>query len=45
MTPLPPGFDRPSRVADRLAWLEAAGLSATVTWQRRDLAVLAAQRR
>ena len=44
VTPLTPGFDRPSRVADQITWLEAAGLHAAVTWQRRDLAVVAADR-
>jgi tRNA (cmo5U34)-methyltransferase len=44
VTPLTPDFDLPSSIADQLTWLQAAGLTATVTWQHRDLAVIAAQR-
>jgi tRNA (cmo5U34)-methyltransferase len=40
ITPLSPGFDLPSPVADQLAWLRDAGLEATVAWRERDLAVL-----
>jgi tRNA (cmo5U34)-methyltransferase len=42
VTPLDPGFDLPETIADLLAWLGAAGLRARVSWQARDLAVLAA---
>ena len=42
VTPLDPGFDLPETVADLLAWLGDAGLRARVSWQARDLAVLAA---
>jgi tRNA (cmo5U34)-methyltransferase len=42
-TPLNPGFDLPSRVDEQLEWLRAAGLSASVAWSERDLAVLVAQ--
>jgi tRNA (cmo5U34)-methyltransferase len=45
LTPLEPGFDMPSPVADQLAWLDAAGFDATTTWQERDLAVLVGVRR
>jgi tRNA (cmo5U34)-methyltransferase len=44
VTPLDPGFDRPSTVAEQLRWLSAAGLRPRVTWAHRDLAVLAAAR-
>lgn len=40
-TPLTPGFDRPSRIADQLAWLSDAGLDAQVVWRAGDLAVIA----
>jgi len=43
-TPLTPGYDRPSPLADQLGWLVDAGLSPAVTWQDGDLAVVAAQR-
>jgi tRNA (cmo5U34)-methyltransferase len=39
---LTPGFDRPSGVAEQLAWMRAAGFDPTVTWRRRDLAVIVA---
>jgi tRNA (cmo5U34)-methyltransferase len=42
-TPLSPGFDMPSRVDEQLAWLIAAGLSASVAWTSGDLAVLVAR--
>jgi tRNA (cmo5U34)-methyltransferase len=45
LTPLEPGFDMPSPVADQLAWLDAAGFDAATTWQERDLAVLVGVRR
>jgi tRNA (cmo5U34)-methyltransferase len=41
VTPLTPGFDRPDRVEDLLAWLRRADLVPTVTWQRQDLVVIA----
>jgi tRNA (cmo5U34)-methyltransferase len=44
VTPLDPGFDLPDTVPDLLAWLDAAGLDARVSWQARDLAVLVADR-
>lgn len=37
---LTPGFDRPSTLAEQLAWLGEAGFQAHVTWQHRDLAVV-----
>jgi tRNA (cmo5U34)-methyltransferase len=40
VTPIDDGHDKPSRVAEQLAWLTAAGLLARVPWARRDLAVL-----
>ena len=45
VTPLEPGFDQPSTVAEQLRWLTAAGLRPRVAWARRDLAVLAAARK
>ena len=43
VTPIDDGFDKPSRVAEQLAWLAASGLRARVAWARRDLAVLVAE--
>jgi tRNA (cmo5U34)-methyltransferase len=40
VTPVTPEFDLPERVADLLAWLEDAGLCASVSWAERDLAVV-----
>jgi tRNA (cmo5U34)-methyltransferase len=33
-------WDRPSTLAEQVAWLEAAGLEPTVVWAERDLAVV-----
>jgi SAM-dependent methyltransferase len=44
VTPIDGDYDKPSRVADQLEWLTGAGLRARVAWQRRDLAVLVADR-
>jgi len=41
VTPIDPGLDRPSTVADQLGWLGDAGLAPEVVWERHDLAVLA----
>ena len=38
------GYDKPSPVADQLAWLKAAGFEPQVTWTCRDLVVIAADR-
>jgi L-threonylcarbamoyladenylate synthase len=43
-TPLTPGYDRPSPLADQMRWLAEAGLQARVVWERGDLAVVAARR-
>ena len=43
-TPLTPGYDRPSTLADQLSWLANAGLSPEVTWQAGDLVVVCARR-
>jgi tRNA threonylcarbamoyl adenosine modification protein (Sua5/YciO/YrdC/YwlC family) len=43
-TPLTPGYDRPSTLADQLSWLADAGLSPAVRWQAGDLAVVSARR-
>jgi tRNA (cmo5U34)-methyltransferase len=44
VTSLTPDFDRPSTVADQLAWLRAAGLEPRVTYELRDLAVITAEK-
>jgi tRNA (cmo5U34)-methyltransferase len=43
VTPLEPGYDKPSSLEDQLAWLAAAGLPARVHWRHRDLAVVVAR--
>jgi tRNA (cmo5U34)-methyltransferase len=42
VTSLTPGFDKPSPLADQLAWLDAAGFEAFARWTHRDLAVVEA---
>jgi tRNA (cmo5U34)-methyltransferase len=42
VTPISPGYDMPSPVADQLGWLRQAGLRPTVRWHEKDLAVIAA---
>jgi tRNA (cmo5U34)-methyltransferase len=42
VVPLSPDYDLPDTAADQLAWLDEAGFDAHLTWQLRDLAVLAA---
>jgi tRNA (cmo5U34)-methyltransferase len=44
VTPLDEGFDLPDTVDDLLISLRDAGLEASVGWQKRDLAVLVAER-
>jgi tRNA (cmo5U34)-methyltransferase len=44
-TPLTPGYDRPSPLADQLDWLIDAGFEPSVAWQDGDLAVVAARRK
>ncbi|HET6870732.1 MAG TPA: Sua5/YciO/YrdC/YwlC family protein [Solirubrobacteraceae bacterium] len=44
-TPLTPGYDRPSPLADQLGWLTDAGFEPSVAWQQGDLAVVAARRK
>jgi tRNA threonylcarbamoyl adenosine modification protein (Sua5/YciO/YrdC/YwlC family) len=43
-TPLTPGYDRPSTLADQLRWLSEAGFEPRVVWEEGDLAVVAARR-
>jgi tRNA threonylcarbamoyl adenosine modification protein (Sua5/YciO/YrdC/YwlC family) len=43
-SPLTPGYDRPSPLADQIRWLAEAGLEPRVAWERGDLAVVAARR-
>ena len=40
MTAIDPEVDHPSKLDEQLAWLEAAGLFAEVTWTHRDLMVI-----
>jgi cyclopropane fatty-acyl-phospholipid synthase-like methyltransferase len=40
VTPIDGEIDRPSTVAEQLAWLADAGLAPALTWHVRDLAVL-----
>ncbi len=42
VTSLTPGFDKPSPLADQLAWLDDAGFEAFVRWTHTDLAVVEA---
>jgi tRNA (cmo5U34)-methyltransferase len=44
-TPLTPGYDRPSPLADQLGWLIEAGFEPSVAWRQGDLAVVAARRK
>jgi tRNA threonylcarbamoyl adenosine modification protein (Sua5/YciO/YrdC/YwlC family) len=43
-TPLTPGYDRPSPLADQVRWLAEAGLEPQIVWEHGDLAVVAARR-
>ena len=43
-TPLTPGYDHPSPLADQMRWLAEAGLEPHVVWEQGDLAVVAARR-
>jgi tRNA (cmo5U34)-methyltransferase len=40
--PLTPGYDKPSTVADQLAWLAEARFDARLVWEAGDLAVIVA---
>jgi len=42
VTPATPGFDKPDRLADLVAWLREVGFVTAVEWARQDLAVLRA---
>jgi tRNA (cmo5U34)-methyltransferase len=44
VTPVTDGYDRPSRLADQLEWLAAAGFVAAEVWRERDLVVVRADR-
>lgn len=44
VTPLVDGYDRPSPLADQLAWLADAGLAPEVVWRHHDLVVVTADR-
>ncbi|MBV8431793.1 MAG: Sua5/YciO/YrdC/YwlC family protein [Solirubrobacterales bacterium] len=41
-TPMTPGFDKPSRLGEQLAWLRGAGFEPRLVWEEGDLAVIAA---
>ncbi len=43
-TPLTPGYDRPSPLAEQIRWLAEAGFEPQVVWEHGDLAVVAARR-
>jgi L-threonylcarbamoyladenylate synthase len=43
-TPLTPGYDHPSPLADQIRWLAEAGFEPRVVWEQGDLAVVAARR-
>jgi tRNA (cmo5U34)-methyltransferase len=45
VVPVTDGYDRPSTLADQLAWLAAAGFDADGVWSEDDLAVVRADRR
>ena len=44
VTPLTPEHDRPSTLAEHMAWLADAGFDARVVWTERDLVVVRADR-
>jgi tRNA threonylcarbamoyl adenosine modification protein (Sua5/YciO/YrdC/YwlC family) len=44
VSPLTPGYDHPSSLADQLTWLTEAGFDARAVWSHADLAVLVADR-
>ena len=44
VTPVTPDHDRPSPLADQLAWLADAGFDAVTTWSESDLVVVRADR-
>jgi tRNA (cmo5U34)-methyltransferase len=44
VVPLTDGYDKPSTLAEQVAWLEEAGLAVSVVWQEDDLAVVAAEK-
>ena len=43
VTPIHETYDRPTRLQGQLKWSSAAGLSPSVIWTSRDLAVIAAE--
>src|SRR5262249_35120612 len=42
VTEIEDDYDKPSSATDQLQWLTAAGLTASLTWREKDLAVLVA---
>jgi tRNA (cmo5U34)-methyltransferase len=45
MVPLDDDYDRPSTLAEQLAWLDEAGFEADAVWSEHDLVVVRADRR
>jgi tRNA (cmo5U34)-methyltransferase len=43
-TPLTPGYDHPSPLADQVRWLSEAGFDPRVAWEQGDLAIVVARR-
>jgi tRNA (cmo5U34)-methyltransferase len=44
VTPVTPGYDRPSTLAEQLGWLGDAGFVSSTVWSERDLVVVRADR-
>ncbi len=42
VTAIDPEIDHPSKLAEQIAWIEAAGMAAEITWTHRDLVVIVA---
>ena len=42
VTAIDPEIDHPSKLAEQIAWIEAAGMAPEVTWTHRDLVVMVA---
>jgi tRNA (cmo5U34)-methyltransferase len=45
VTPIDGTFDQPSTIEEQLGWLADAGLTPTLAWRERDLAVLVGTRK
>ncbi len=42
VTAIDPEIDHPSKLDEQIAWIEAAGMTAEITWTHRDLVVIVA---